>query len=116
VSTTTPGVVALAVLAVAVAACGDGTDTAPVDESTGPSIGVTIEGFAFVPAEVTVNVGDTVRWTNLDRARHTTTAEDGTWDGSVSTTPFDVTLSVPGTYEYFCSIHRTMRGTVIVEG
>jgi hypothetical protein len=41
---------------------------------------VTISGFALGPASTTVNVGDTVTWTNVDSAAHTVTALDGSFD------------------------------------
>jgi plastocyanin len=42
--------------------------------------GVSIQGFAFHPGSMTVNVGDTVTWTNQDSAQHTATANDGSFD------------------------------------
>jgi plastocyanin len=78
---------------------------------------VSIEGFAFSPATVTVQVGDSVTWTNADATAHTATAGDGSFDtesigpGESSTIAFDTA----GTYAYVCSIHPTMSGTVVVE-
>jgi plastocyanin len=78
---------------------------------------VSIEGFAFAPASVTVEVGDSVTWTNADDAAHTATAGDGSFDtesiaaGESSTITFDTA----GTFAYVCAIHPTMSGTVVVE-
>ena len=78
---------------------------------------VSIEGFAFSPATTTVQVGDSVTWTNADATAHTATAGDGSFDtesigpGESSTITFDTA----GTYAYVCSIHPTMAGTVVVE-
>ena len=41
------------------------------------STGVTIRDFDFGPASVTINVGDTVTWTNQGPTGHTATANDG---------------------------------------
>ena len=41
---------------------------------------VKIRDFAFEPARLEVAVGDEVRWTNMDLAPHTATAEDESWD------------------------------------
>lgn len=47
-----------------------------VDGDPGDPVNVTIEGFAFEPANLTVTVGTEITWTNLDSAGHTVTADD----------------------------------------
>jgi plastocyanin len=78
---------------------------------------VTIAGFAFDPATVTIQVGDTVTWTNQDAIAHTATAGDGSFDtGNIGpSTTASATFDTAGTFAYHCSIHRTMTGTVVVE-
>jgi plastocyanin len=68
---------------------------------------VTIDNFAFSPAEATVSVGSTLTWTNQQNARHTTTADDGAWDSGILTsgTSFDFTFAAPGDFAYHCDIH-----------
>jgi plastocyanin len=123
-STTTP-VAVLAAAVLLLAACGDGDPAAP-DDGTDPAVTTTasaaevaadisVEGFAFVPARVTITLGETVRWTNMDAVGHTTTSDDGSWNDSLSQ-PFEFTPTEAGTFEYFCAIHPEMRGTLIVEG
>jgi plastocyanin len=77
---------------------------------------VTIEGFAFGPADLTVSVGDTVTWSNQDSAAHTATADGGAFDtGNISAGSSDsVTFSKAGTFAYHCSIHPSMSGTIRV--
>ncbi len=93
------------------------------------TVDVSIINLSFQPQSITVNVGDTVRWTNNDAVSsyygsipvpHTTTSgtnntPDGKWDsGTLSLgQAFSVTFTVPGTYPYFCSIHG-FTGTVTV--
>ena len=79
---------------------------------------VTIAGFAFDPATVTIQVGDTVTWTNEASVAHTATAGDGSFDtGNIGPgTTATVTFDTAGTFAYHCSIHRTMTATVVVEG
>jgi plastocyanin len=78
---------------------------------------VPIKGFAFKPATVTVNEGDTVTWTNQDTAPHTATASDGSFDtgnlkkGASGSHKF----SKAGSFAYICSIHPNMKGTVVVK-
>jgi plastocyanin len=78
---------------------------------------VTIAGFAFDPATVTIQVGDSVTWTNDDSAPHTATAEDGSFDtGQLATGDSEtVTFDTAGTFDYICSIHPQMTGSVVVE-
>ena len=80
---------------------------------------VSIAGFKFNPGTITVKAGDTVTWTQKDSAPHTVTATSGPemFDSGTLNKgqTFSHTFTKPGTYEYQCSIHPSMRGTVIVE-
>ena len=82
------------------------------------AVAVEIRDFAFGPPEATVAPGTEVRWTNADGVDHSVVAEDGTFASpnldEGATFPF--TFTEPGTYAYFCGIHDSMRGTVVVEG
>jgi plastocyanin len=78
---------------------------------------VTIAGFAFDPATVTIQVGDSVTWTNEDSVGHTATAGDGSFDtGPIANGASEtVTFDSAGTFAYVCSIHPQMAGSVVVE-
>lgn len=78
---------------------------------------VTIQNSEFSPQTVTVNVGDTVTWTNMDAVPHTATADDDSWDtGNLAQNGSgDVTFEEAGTFAYHCEIHPSMTGTVVVE-
>jgi plastocyanin len=78
---------------------------------------VTIENFAFDPADLTVSVGDTVTWSNNDSAAHTATADGGSFDtGTIAGGGAKgVTFSTAGTFTYHCRIHATMTGRVVVQ-
>jgi plastocyanin len=74
-----------------------------------------IVSFAFNPNPITINVGDTVRWTNNDPVDHTTTSPDNWNSGSLTSgTSFSEVFESPGTFNYFCSIHPSMTATVVV--
>ncbi len=64
------------------------------------------------PPTITVPVGTTVVWSNLDRATHTVTSVQDLFD-SGGLYPFSYTFTEPGVYSYGCFIHG-MRGRVIV--
>ena len=79
---------------------------------------VTIDNFAFAPATLTVKVGSTVTWTNKDEEPHTVAASDGSFHspGMGTGATFSHTFSTAGKFDYVCSIHPMMRGTVVVTG
>ncbi len=83
---------------------------------------VIMQNISFQPRQIRVQPGTTVTWTNQDGAAHTVTA--GTRDnpsglfnsGNIGAGgSFSFTFEVPGTYNYFCSIHAGMDGVVVVE-
>jgi plastocyanin len=80
---------------------------------------------AFSPAEVSIRVGDAVRWVNDDATYHTVTSADrpdlrvpnGRFDTVLDATgeTFTYTFATPGTYPYYCQPHAEfMAGTVRV--
>ncbi|WP_323036693.1 cupredoxin domain-containing protein [Pararhodobacter sp.] len=78
---------------------------------------VTIQGMAFSPSSLTIAVGDTVRFTNLDSAPHTATAASaGLETGRLGRgDSAEHTFAAAGTVAYVCSIHRAMQGTIVVQ-
>jgi len=90
------------------------------DPDDGPAVPgeVRIEGFAFGPDAVTVEVGATVTWTNHDGTTHTVTQNGALLDSPDLTTgdAYEVTFDEPGSYEYFCKFHPAMRASITVEG
>ncbi len=81
-----------------------------------PTANVSISGFSFQPQTINVTAGTTVTWTNLDSVTHTVTSDTGLFDsGSLSTgQTFSRTFNTAGSYDYHCSIHPSMTGSVIV--
>lgn len=79
---------------------------------------VDIVDLAFSPASVTIDVGDTVTWTNTGDLPHTATADDGTFDSGILNNggTFAFTFASAGTYDYFCEVHPSMQGTITVQG
>jgi plastocyanin len=89
-------------------------------------------GFDFVPADLSIHVGDTVRWTWAGSFAHNVESGDaGVPDGIFSSgapvtgagTTYEVTFDdaflaanpVPGNdYDYYCSIHVTFGMTAVV--
>jgi plastocyanin len=81
---------------------------------------VAISNFAFAPPTITVNVGDSVTWTNADTEQHTVTPDKpGAFKGSAligTGSSYTVTFSTAGTFAYHCEVHPFMTGTVVVRG
>jgi plastocyanin len=77
---------------------------------------IAINDFAFAPATLTIPAGTTVTWTNSDEEPHTVAAEDGSFHspGMGSGATYSFTFSDAGSYDYVCSIHPFMHGTVVV--
>ncbi len=95
-----------------------GADAAPTEAVAGGTT-VDIAEFMFGPAELSVAVGDTVTWTNLDNAAHTATA---TVPGTISSgdlqsgAVYEYTFEAGGSFQYICAYHPFMTGTITVEG
>jgi plastocyanin len=71
---------------------------------------------AYQPADLTVLAGQTVTWHNSSLMQHTVTALDGAFNSGALAggTSFSYTFTTPGTFNYKCTIHPTMKGTVVV--
>ena len=81
--------------------------------------------FAFAPATITVEQGDTVRWANMEFIEHTATSQTGPGtlipSGVFDSGPlqfgetFEFTFTQLGDYHYFCIPHgSSMQGLVRV--
>jgi plastocyanin len=87
----------------------------------GQPVEVLIDSFSYMPQQVTVPVGASVRWTNRDSSRHTVTsgladAPDGLFDSAVMEQgdTFEWRAVEEGTYAYFCNLHPRMTGQIQV--
>lgn len=114
-----------------------GACSAPASEppTSQPNVEVEIEGLAYLPDELTVDVGETVTWLNEDPVDHTVTSGkpgkqgipgvsdgtdptvDGLFDESLERegSTFSFTFDERGTFVYFCRVHAAMKATIIVE-
>ena len=107
-----------------------GSTSSVPSTSASPDPVVDVRLLAFRPDRISAAVGQTIRWTQSDAGFHTitsgtvdqsggivTASPDGRFDsGQLATDEtFELTLTEPGSYEYFCSIHpATMHGVVEV--
>jgi plastocyanin len=78
---------------------------------------VTIDNFAFAPQQVTVKAGTTVTWTNNDDTPHVVASSTKSFRSKALDTDdkFSFTFNTAAVYQYFCSLHPHMSGTIVVE-
>ncbi len=78
---------------------------------------VFMQGMAFTPSVITVSAGTTITWINNDLVAHNVTSDtpgvfsSGTLSSNES---FSNLFNTPGTFQYKCTIHPTMTGSVVV--
>ena len=108
----------------------------PEPPATPPRIEVFIDGSAFIPTILpppapsnlppnapapvpapNLPVGTTIIWYNIDSVDHTVTARDNSFDsGRISPNEtFEYTFEQSGELEYYCKIHSSMVGEIIIE-
>lgn len=105
-------------LATTLVACGSSSSGgSPAPAANGHT--VIIKGFKFSPSTLTVPVGTKVTFTQEDGTPHTVTGSGNS--SFLSSAPlnkgqsYTVTFSKAGTYNYICSLHTYMHGTVVVQ-
>lgn len=84
----------------------------PIDK--GKIVDVTIQNYSFNPPSVEVSAGDTVRWTNKDTVEHTVNGQSFGSGPIPKEQNYEFLFTTPGVYNYDCSIHPNMKGTVTV--
>jgi plastocyanin len=83
------------------------------------STDVRIISMAFNPATNTIAAGKAVKWVNNDNVAHTATSYAGPASFDSGTIPanggtYSHTFTLTGTYDYKCTFHPSMLGTIIV--
>ncbi len=80
------------------------------------SYNVDIKQMQFQPAELTVQKGDTVTWTNHDIVAHDVTEEKSKrWTSGPLAQGESWSLIVKESVDYYCSIHVVMKGRLGVQ-
>lgn len=93
------------------------TNASSDNDAASESITVRINGMRFEPASITVKPGTTVTWVHASPMPHTIS---GNADGLGSSTLFNGqtyshTFTKDGLYNYYCGLHPSMTGSVVVE-
>jgi plastocyanin len=85
--------------------------------AAGESVTVRIDGMRFDPRNITVKPGTTVTWVHGSQMPHTISGNAGGLSSGTlyNGQQFSHTFSAPGSYNYFCGLHPSMTGNVVVE-
>ncbi|MFH8660699.1 cupredoxin family copper-binding protein [Streptomyces afghaniensis] len=90
----------------------------PAGQASAASYSVTMKGYAFSPASLSVPVGSTVTWTNQDTAPHDVKTTSGPvpihspmLDKGES---WSFTFTTAGSYGYVCTVHPNMTAGITV--
>jgi plastocyanin len=114
-------------LIVAAACGGGGTPTTGPGQASQPAAAIVCSGtagtgavavadFTYLPASATSAVGGTITWANGDSAPHTVTFDSGPDCGQMASGgTITATFNVAGSYPYHCTIHPSMKATVVVQ-
>jgi plastocyanin len=78
---------------------------------------VSIDAMKFSPEQLEVNLGDRIQWANTDPFPHNVTSSDGILHSAEigPAKSWEFTPKKKGTYHYICSLHPTMKATLIVK-
>ena len=77
---------------------------------------ILIQDFQFVPPQLVVAAGATVRWVNRDEEIHTVSSDEGLFPAAVldGEQQFSYRFEKPGTFAVHCALHPQMKGVVVV--
>ncbi|MBT1035743.1 cupredoxin domain-containing protein [Canibacter sp. lx-45] len=115
-ATAIASLVATLSLLASLTACGS-SKPAPTPSAEGVSPAAVVQAYdnGYKPKTVTVKVGEAVKWEFTGTAKHDVIAADGSFVSELMQTGnYTHVFAKAGTYEYKCSVHPEMRGTVVV--
>ena len=86
-------------------------------KTTGSATGegaIRVVDYSFQPTTLTVTPDTVVTWTNDDSSPHTATGDDFDTGMLNRGDSNSVTFKTPGSYDYICTYHPSMKGQIIV--
>jgi plastocyanin len=81
------------------------------------TVAIDIDNFKFGIVSLEVAAGTTVTWTNRDDVPHTVVSLKKVFKSPALDTGehFSYTFTDTGTFDYYCSVHPRMTGTIVVK-
>jgi plastocyanin len=92
------------------------SNTTPLPAGENKIVEVSMQNFAFNPQSVEISTGDTVKWTNMDSATHDVKGTGFASNSLAKGDTYEFQFTEAGTYDYICTFHPSMKGTVVVKG
>jgi plastocyanin len=82
------------------------------------TIDVKIIATGFTPQTVTINQGDTIKWTNADKVNHQLVANNGAFASAIIRPglTYSFTFNTPGKINYHDALHPALTGTITIKG
>jgi plastocyanin len=106
---------ALALSALGAITCADAGARHTPSDARATSHEVTMRAVSFGPRDLTVRVGDTVVWHNVDIVKHNAVRRELFDTGELAPgEKYAWVAPDTGTYRYQCTIHQRMRGRLTV--
>ncbi len=95
---------------------GEGKQVVISDSATKGTDTIMINHFIFEPEELTVDMGTTLTWKHNDNVAHNIVSS-GLFESEVLSRggEFTFTFTEKGEYSYYCGIHPSMKGKIIVK-
>ncbi len=86
--------------------------------SLAATVPVRIIATGFSPKTVTINQGDTIKWTNDDKINHQLVANNGAFASAIikPAGTYSFTFNTAGKINYHDALHPTLTGTITVKG
>jgi len=96
------------------------SSTSSSNQSVTSTGAITIKNMMFTPSQISILKGGTVTWTNNDSTAHTVVDDlsnvGGPSSGDIQPgSTYSYTFNKTGSFQYHCSIHPSMRGTIVVK-
>lgn len=90
--------------------------TGPAVQATGDTVHIVMQNLDYQIRRIEIGRGTTVVWENRDVVPHTSTSNDGLWDSGLidAGRSWAHTFGEPGSFDYHCTPHPFMVGTIIV--
>jgi plastocyanin len=93
------------------------TASAGQEAKPAKTVAIDIDNFKFGVVSLEVARGTTVTWTNRDDVPHTVVSLKKVFKSPALDTGehFSYTFMDAGTFDYYCSVHPRMTGTIVVK-
>ena len=97
-----------AVLGALASGCGGG------DDASAPPDSIAVRDFEFAPVDFEAKAGEPVKWENEGEQIHNVKGKGFFSRAIAAGDVYEFTFEKKGSYDYVCTLHPQMKGTVVV--